>query len=328
MEWTVYVARCSDGSLYTGIARDAARRIEGHNLGRGAAFTRARRPVVLAYTEPAPDRSAALRREWAIKRMSRPEKEALVARRPGRTTGRNVAGFAGFRPAAVRFLRELKRHNERPWFESHRAVYESEVRQPLAALVDEVDVALAGVAPEIVGDPRRSIFRIYRDVRFSKDKSPYKTHGACWFYHMDAGRGVGSEAQGGAGFYFHFAPGECLLAAGIWMPLRPALARIREAIIEDQTRFEAVVDARAFRRRFGTLDEESMLKRLPRGFADTHPAARWLRYQSFTVGRSLSERQALSPRLASVLARDFATLTPFVRWLNDALGFRVLSRRM
>jgi uncharacterized protein (DUF2461 family) len=81
-------------------------------------------------------------------------------------------------------------------------------------------------------------------------------------------------------------------------------------------------------RRFGTLDQEAMLSRLPRGYSPDHPAARWLRYQSFTLGRSLSEREAVSPRLRQILARDFAMLTPFVRWLNRALGFRALDRRV
>ena len=85
----------------------------------------------------------------------------------------------------------------------------------MAALVEEMDVRLAELAPEIVGDPKRSIFRIHRDVRFSNDKSPYKTNAACWFYHMDAGRGVGGDApHGGAGFYFHLEPGESCWAAG------------------------------------------------------------------------------------------------------------------
>ncbi|HXW98086.1 MAG TPA: TIGR02453 family protein [Gemmatimonadales bacterium] len=322
MSWTVYLARCADGSLYTGIARDALRRIASHNAGRGAAYTRSRRPIALAYTEPAPDRPAALRREWAIKQLTRREKEALIMRES------SAERFRGFRPAALAFFRQLKRRNTRPWFEAHRAVYEQEVKRPLQLLVEEVDVALARVVPEITGDPRRSLFRIHRDIRFSKDKSPYKTHAACWFYHLDAGRGVGGEVEGGAGFYFHLAPNECLVAAGIWMPPRTSLDRIREGLTEDLTGFEGIVLAPAFRRRFGRLDEEAMLKRLPRGFTETHPSARWLRYQSFTVARTLTEREVLSPRLAGTLTRDFSALTPFVRWLNRALGLRARERRM
>ena len=117
--------------------------------------------------------------------------------------------FRGFRAGALTFLRSLKRNNTREWFQAHRDDYEREVRAPLAALVEEMDVRFAELAPEIVGDPKRSLFRIHRDVRFSSDKSPYKTNAACWFYHGDAGRGVGSTTpHGGAGFYFHMEPGE------------------------------------------------------------------------------------------------------------------------
>jgi uncharacterized protein (TIGR02453 family) len=328
MAWTVYVVRCADGSFYTGIARDAARRVLTHNLGRGAAYTRPRRPVELVYTESAQDRGAALRREWAMKQLSRREKEALIMGRQPTAVGQGPSGFRGFRPAALRFFRNLKRNNTRAWFEANRPVYELEVKAPLQQLVEELDVVLARVAPEIVGDPRRSVFRIHRDVRFSKDKSPYKTHAACWFYHADAGRGVGGEAQGGAGFYFHLAPGECMLGAGIWMPPRPSLDRIRDSLAADPDRFAAIVRAPRFRRRFGVLDNDAMLKRLPRGFADDHPAAPWLRYQSFTAGRALSEREALSAGLARTLARSYAELTPFVRWLNHALGLRTMERRL
>jgi uncharacterized protein (TIGR02453 family) len=334
----VYLLRCGDGSLYTGIARDPARRVAQHNAGRGAAYTRARRPVELVYHESAASRPEALRREWAIKRLTRAEKDALIMRgreqrsargAPGRREGAGSGTrFAAFRPAALRFFAGLRRSNTRPWFEANRSRYETEIREPLKALVEELDVRFARFAPEITGDPRRSLFRVHRDVRFSRDKSPYKVHAACWFYHQDAGRGVGSEAGGGAGFYFHFSDREAFLGGGIWMPPRESLARIRDALAEEVEQFQAIVLAPRFRRRYGALDEEAMLKRLPRGFAPDHPAARWLRYQSFTVGRELDRRALLSPRLPELLAREYEALTPLVRWLNRALGYRERSSRL
>ncbi len=236
--------------------------------------------------------------------------------------------FTGFRPAALTFLRALRRHNDRTWFEAHRATYEEEVRAPLAALVEEVDVRLATAAPEIVGDPKRSLFRIHRDVRFSSDKSPYKTHAACWFYHGDAGRGVGSAttAHGGAGFYFHMEPGRASLGGGIWMPPRPTLARIRERIDEEPASLAQVLRLPALRR-YGGLAEEAMLARMPRGYDAGHPAATLLRHQSFTVGRELTERELFSATLPDLLARDYARILPLVRWLNGALGLRTLARR-
>jgi uncharacterized protein (TIGR02453 family) len=325
MPWHIYLARCVDGTLYTGITTDPVRREAAHNAGRGASYTAARRPVRLVHLEPAPDRASALRRELAIKRLSRHEKERLVNRAP--SSSRSTE-FRGFRPQALGFLRRLTRHNSREWFERHRAEYETELRDPLRALVEEMDVRLARIAPELVGDPRRSVFRIHRDVRFSADKSPYKTNAACQFYHCDAGRGAGQDADGaGAGLYFQLADGECFVAGGMWMPARPALEKIREALADDHEELERIVREPGFRRRFGPLSREAMLTRLPRGYAEGHPAAGWLRYKSFTAYRELSERDATSRRLPALLERDFALLVPLVRWLNGAIGYRPLERR-
>src|SRR5438067_470662 len=213
-------------------------------------------------------------------------------------------------------------------FEAHRADYERDVRAPMQALIEEMDVRLARLAPEITGDSKRSMFRIYRDIRFSKDKSPYKTHAACWFRHRDADARVGGDAEGGgAGFYVHIAPGSSFLGAGIWMPPRPVLNRLRDAIAQDSKGFERIVRGSSFRRRYGSLDEDATLKRMPRGFPETHPAAHWLKYQSYTAGRRLSDTQATSARLPTLLESDFAQLLPLVRWLNGALGLRAAQRR-
>jgi uncharacterized protein (TIGR02453 family) len=323
MPWYVYLARCADGTLYTGVTTDLEARERVHNRGRGAAYTRSRLPVSIVHAEAASDRGAALRRELAIKRLTRREKEALVG---GKTA---ATRFEGFGPEAIRFLGRLERNNRRDWFERHRPVYEREIRDPMRALVEEMDVRLARLAPELVGDPKRSIFRIHRDVRFSADKSPYKTNAACQFYHCDAGRGAGQDAEGaGAGLYFQIARGECFVAGGMWMPARPALNRIREAIADSPEDFEAFLRAPRFQRRFRRLDQEAQLKRMPRGFAETHPAASWLRYRSFTATRMMTEPEVESPRLPHILARDFAALVPLVRWLNAAIGYRPLDRRV
>jgi uncharacterized protein (TIGR02453 family) len=233
-----------------------------------------------------------------------------------------------FNAATLHFLRGLKRNNVRSWFEARRTEYESQVRDPMRRLIEDMDVRLARFAPEITGHPKRSMFRIYRDVRFSKDKSPYKIHAACWFHHRDADRRVGSEAEGGgAGFYFQIAPGDSFTGGGIWMPARPVLNRIREAIAEDARGFDRVARAPRLLRRFGGLSEEAVLKRMPRGFAESHPAARWLRYQSFVTGRTLTDAQAISPRLPALLERDFEAMLPLVRWINAALGLRPATRR-
>src|SRR5881296_847895 len=167
---------------------------------------------------------------------------------------------AMFTPASLAFLRGLARHNNKPWFEAQRESYEHDVRDPMRALIEEMDVRLARFAPEITGDPKRSMFRINRDIRFSKDKSPYKTHAACWFHHRRATSRVGSEAnEGSAGFYFHLQPGgKSGLGAGIWMPPRPQLNRLRDAIADDAAAFGRM--ARGLPKRFGGLDDYSVLK--------------------------------------------------------------------
>ncbi len=233
-----------------------------------------------------------------------------------------------FTTDSLRFLRGLARHNTKPWFEAHRADYERHVKEPMAELVSEMDLRLSRLAPEITGDPKRSVFRIYRDVRFSKDKSPYKTHAACWFFHAGASSKVGRGADGGgAGFYFHLQPGGSLVAGGCWMPPRPALQRFRARIAADLAGWERVVLAPALRRRMGGLDEDAMLSRVPRGYDCDHPAGRWLRYRSFTLGRALTDAQVTSGRLTATLADDFARMLPLVRWLNATLGFEPAEER-
>jgi uncharacterized protein (TIGR02453 family) len=233
-----------------------------------------------------------------------------------------------FGPEALAFLRGLARHNAKPWFEAHREEYELHVKGPMADLVQEMDLRLARFAPEIVGDRRRSPFRLHRDIRFSRDKSPYKTHAACWFFHGAGSAKVGREAHGGgAGFYFHLQPGASFVGGGCWMPPRPALQKFRAAIAADPRGFERIVLSPAVRRRFGGLSEESMLKRMPRGYAEDHPAARWLRHQSFTLGRNLGDSQVTGARLTAILESDFATILPLVRWLNRTLGLQPLNRR-
>lgn len=229
---------------------------------------------------------------------------------------------------ALTFFRGLARHNAKPWFESHREDYERHVKDPMADLVEVMDRRFADFAPEFVGDPKRSVFRINRDIRFSSDKSPYKTHAACWFFHAAGSSKVGRDAHGGgAGFYFHLQPGASLVGGGCWMPPRPALLKFRAAIAADPRAFERIVLAPAIQRRFGGLSEDSVLKRAPRGYCDDDPGARWIKFQSFTVGRPLTDAQVTGSRLTAILESDFSAMLPLVRWLNTVLGLERLKSR-
>src|SRR5258707_14894732 len=265
---------------------------------------------------------------------------AMRARRPGPTSGassrqRRTCGTIRasrtevlFTSATLRFFRGLARNNRKPWFDAHRAEFDGVVVAPMRELIEEMDVRLARFAPEIVGDPKRSMFRIYRDIRFSKDKSPYKTHAACWFYHKDGTRAVGRDASGGgAGFYFQIAPGSCFTGGGMWMPPKEALHNLRDAIAEDPRPFERMAREPKLKRRFSGLEDEEELKRVPRGYAPDHPAARWLRLQSFVSGRRLTDRQAVGGKLVELLGADFTVLLPLVRWINAVLGLRPATRR-
>jgi uncharacterized protein (TIGR02453 family) len=238
--------------------------------------------------------------------------------------------FRGFRPRALAFLRDLRRNNRREWFEARRDVFVREVSDPMKALVEELDVRFADIAPEFVGDQKRSMFRIYRDVRFSRDKSPYKTHAALWIFHRAPGRGVGKEIDGGAGFYVHLEPGHSLVAGGLWMPPRPSLAKVRAHFDVDLPGWNRAVGSPAFERRFGKLTDDEpgvLLKRLPRGYAEGHPAERWLRYNSFTVSREYPDTEILSPKLVQRAMKDFVLIVPMCRWLNRALGYLPAASR-
>jgi len=236
--------------------------------------------------------------------------------------------FPGFSPEALKFLKQLKRHNDREWFKARKEQFDELLLEPMKLFVEEMDVRLAASIPEIHGSPKRSIFRIYRDTRFSKDKSPYKTHLACWFSHVRASHGVGSETHGaGAGYYFHLEPGESLVAGGIWMPARPTLAAIRDRIAERGGELQKLLKGKALASRFGALSEEGKLSRVPRGYDKEHEHAELLRHASFTVSASLDDATALSPKLAQQVEKDFKAMAPLVRWLNDALGYPPAERR-
>ncbi len=191
-----------------------------------------------------------------------------------------------------------------------------------------MDVRLATVAPEIHGSPKRSIFRIYRDTRFSKDKSPYKTHVSCWFSHVRAGHGVGTETHGaGAGFYFHLEPGASMVAGGIWMPPRPALAAIRDRIATRGDELRTLLRAKALQARFSDLSVEGKLTRTPRGYDRDHAHAELLRHASFTISTPLSDDEVIAGTLPKRVEREFKSMRPLVCWLNEALGYPAQESR-
>jgi uncharacterized protein (TIGR02453 family) len=217
-----------------------------------------------------------------------------------------------FAPAALSFLRSLKRNNRRAWFQPRKDRYVTLVREPMAAIVEQLAVDLRKSAPEVVIDPKRAIYRIYRDTRFSADKTPYKTHIAASFPWR------GLPRHEGAGLYFHVSPTEIWIGGGMYAPQTAQLQAVREHIAMNHRRLRSIVESAAFRRVIGALDGEQ-LQRVPRGFAADHPAAAWLKYRQFLAGRELPPAAATKPALYRGILETFAVVMPLVRFINEPL---------
>src|SRR3989441_5175776 len=157
-----------------------------------------------------------------------------------------------FTPAALKFLRALKRNNRREWFNAHRDDYEAHVRKPMTDIVERLAIDLRGFAPEIVASPKLSMYRIHRDTRFSENKAPYKTHVAAVFPTR------GLPKHEGAGLYFHVSPDEVWVGGGMYAPQTPQLLAVREHIAANLRRLRALVESPTFRRTVGELDRERL----------------------------------------------------------------------
>jgi uncharacterized protein (TIGR02453 family) len=216
-----------------------------------------------------------------------------------------------FRPEGLRFLRSLKRNNRREWFNAHRDDYEAHVRQPMLDIISSLAEDMRVFAPEIVVNPR-SMYRIYRDVRFSENKAPYKTHVAASFPTR------GLPKHEGAGLYFHVSPDELWVGGGMYAPQTAQLHAVREHIAANVRRLRAIVESPAFRREFGKLEGEQ-LQRVPRGFPKDHEAAHYLRYRQFLAGREFPPAFATSPRFYGALVNAFKRAAPLIRFLNEPL---------
>jgi uncharacterized protein (TIGR02453 family) len=220
-----------------------------------------------------------------------------------------------FTSATFRFLSQLATHNERDWFNANKARFVSDVQEPALQFIADFAPKLAGISKHLVADPRPqggSLFRIYRDTRFSKDKTPYKTHVAMRFGH-DAGPGVHAP-----GLYLHIEPGASYAGAGLWRP-ETALARtIREAIVADPAGWKKAAHGKAFLKRF-TPDGES-LARPPQGFDADHPLIEDLKRKDFVAGTRLDDDLVTSDRLLAEYTAMGKTASPFLAFLTEAIG--------
>ncbi len=214
------------------------------------------------------------------------------------------------------FLRELAENNDRDWFADNKPRYEAVVKEPGLQFINDFAPYLEKLSPHFVADSRPvggSLFRIYRDTRFSKDKTPYKTNTGVHFRHEMA------KDVHAPGYYLHLQPRMCFVGLGIWMPDGATTRKIREAIAEDPGAWKKAAYGKRFTDAFELGDDEK-LKRPPRGFDPDHPYVEDLKRKSFTAGTRLTQKQVTSPGFIDDYFKLCKRGTPFMRFLCDALG--------
>lgn len=222
-----------------------------------------------------------------------------------------------FKPAAMTFLRGLTRHNDRDWFNDRKPIYERELKLPMLALVDEITHSMADYAPEHMRPAHRAMMRIYRDIRFSSDKRPYKTHVAAWWSRR------GMEKTSGGGFYLHIDPKGSYVAGGVYMPERDQLLALRRWMAEHHTDYTKQINKLLKPRSARTPAFEPIgpeaLTRMPKGFPSDHPADELLRARNWGLRSMLPPGLELSPNLAREIITRFRLMAPLVDTLNNAI---------
>jgi uncharacterized protein (TIGR02453 family) len=215
------------------------------------------------------------------------------------------------------FLTDLKENNDREWFQQNKPRYEAQARDPFLRLIADLRPGVEMINPRIVVDPnptRGSMFRIYRDIRFSADKSPYKTHMSAFFQHARSKEGADP------GYYLHLQPAHCMMGAGLWHPEPRAALKVRNAIVANPKKWREVTSGRK-RGSARTMMGES-LKRPPAGIDPNHPLIEDLKRKDFATSAPLSDSDVCSPKLLKVILAHFKATAPFIQFLSDAVGLK------
>ncbi len=234
-------------------------------------------------------------------------KQTIIGTASGRT-----APFPGFPPEGLAFLRGLKRNNRRDWFQPRKHIYDEKVRAPMLALVSTLTGAMTKFAPDYVREPEAAVYRVYRDTRFSPDKTPYKTHVAAIFPR----RGLDKHAC--AALYFSVSPETIEIAGGVYMPTPDELRAIRLYLVDRHEEFRRIVRGRTLRTLMGEV-MGAELARVPKGFDAEHPAAGLVRCKQWLFDIELDPGLATTPKLYQELIKRFRAMTPFVEFLNAPL---------
>jgi uncharacterized protein (TIGR02453 family) len=231
-----------------------------------------------------------------------------------------VATPACLRPEALKFLRALQKNNDREWFTPRKAVFEAELKEPMLAIIRKVNEAMESFAPAYVRAPEKCLFRIYRDTRFSADKKPYKTHVAAWWMPESF------QKTSGAGFYFHIAAKEVVIAAGAWMPEKDQLAAIRHWLLDHHAEFRKLLQMAAIRKTFSEF-EGNPLSRPPKGFPKEHPALDLIQCRQWGLSTTLPATAAFDAGFADELVRHFRLAAPVVEALNAPIVAAAAPRK-
>ena len=222
-----------------------------------------------------------------------------------------------FSDEALKFLRGLERHNDREWFNARKTMYETELKAPLLALIEEINAKLLGFAPEHVRPPQKAAMRIYRDVRFSPNKAPYKTNVSAWWSRS------GIDKTSGAGFYMSFSPAGVVVAAGAYDPDKAQLLAIRNYLVEHSGELRGTLRTRKMKAFFPAF-EGKPLTRPPKGFAEAPPdVMEWVMCRQWTVSATLPVEAALGPGLVKEVTERFRAVAPMVASLNTPLISKV-----
>lgn len=219
--------------------------------------------------------------------------------------------FNGFPKEGLKFLRNLKHNNNRSWFKLHKLEFEELVKLPMQSLINDLKPIVQEFAPDFLMDPQKSIFRIYRDVRFSKDKSPYKTHIAAIFQPT-------KNWNDSASLYLHIEPGGIFLGGGMYMPNAVQLKKFRNYLISNSDAFIEIVYSKDFKNYFNKIEGEK-LKRVPVGFPNDHPLREYLKLKQFYIGYDLPESACLKRDFLKKIVHIFKKMMPFVNFINNAI---------
>ncbi len=217
-----------------------------------------------------------------------------------------------FSEESLKFLRGLKRNNRRDWFDPRKPLFEATLKAPMLKVIEGVTAAMMDFSPEHVRPAAKCMMRIYRDTRFSNDKTPYKTQVAAWWSRQ------GLEKTSGGGYYFHLSAENLTVAAGVYMPEREQLMAIRTYLLDHHEELRRLLQDKKLRRRF-ILDHGEMLSRPPKGFCAEHPAIDLIKCRQWAVFARLPVEEALSRKLVKTVADHFRAAAPLVKLLNEPL---------